>query len=146
MTQQQNDYFMRSIEAMVEVEKQKEFAQKPIKTLGEVILLLEAQPALNIIKLDFTNQNPRGLISYRGYYSDLCLDYDSDAKPMTVKQLLQMFEEADGSIYTGYKGGDFTMSRKTLVWVAPYGDTGRMLVNIQGKPGITTIATQEDND
>ncbi len=137
-------YFEQSLHAMVAKAKQEEFAKKPIRTLGEVILLLKAQPASNIIKLDFINQNLEGLVSYRGYYKDLCLDYDSDAKPMTVKRLLKMFEGADGSTYTGYKGGDFTMSRKTLIWVAPYGDCGKMLVDIKSKKGITTIITQAD--
>jgi len=139
-------YFEQSLHAMVAKAKQEKFAKKPIRTLGEVILLLKAQPSSNLVKLDFTDDNPDGLRSYRGYYEDLSLDYDSDAKSMKVKQLLKMFEGADGSTYTGYKGGDFTMHRKTLVWVASYGDCGRMLVDIQSKKGITTIITQEDGD
>ena len=136
--------FKEIIGAMVAKAKQDEFAKKPIKTLGEVILLLKAQPLSNIVKLDFSGKNPSHLESYRGYYEDLSLDYSSNEKPITVKQLLEMFEDADGSTYTGYKGGEFTMHRKTLVWVAPYGDTGRMLVDIQSKKGITTIITKED--
>ena len=125
--------------------KMEEFAKKPIRSLGEVILLLEAQPQKNIVKLDFTLDNPTYLCSYRGYYEDLSLDYDSEAKSMKVKQLLTMFEGADGSTYTGYKGDDFTMHRRTLVWVAAYGDTGRMLVGIQSEDGVTTIITEEDD-
>lgn len=139
-------FFVDSLHALVAKAKQEEFARKPIKTLGEVILLLKAQPASNIIKLDFTDENPTRLISYRGYYSDLCLDYDFEAKPMTVKQLLKLFEGADGSTYTGYKGGDFTMHRKTLVWVAPYSMCGRMLTDIQSKKNATTIIAQEDGN
>jgi len=132
--------------AMLAKAKQDEFAKKPIKTLGEVILLLKAQPPFNTIKLDFTDDNPCDLESYRGYYEDLSLDYGWDTEPIVVRDLLKMFEDADGSTYTGYKGGDFIMHRKTLIWVAPYGDCGRMLVDIQSKGGITTIITQRDND
>jgi len=129
---------------MASVEKEKEFAKKPIRTLGEVILLLKAQPEKNIVKLDFSECNPFRLTSYRGYYSDLALDYRF-CKQMTVKQLLKMFEGADGQTYEGYKGGDFTMSRKTLVWVATYGECGRMLIDIETKGEITTICTQDDD-
>lgn len=124
--------------------KQKEFAKKPIRTLGEVILLLKAQPPDNVIMLDFTAGIPSHLDSYRGYYDDLALDYTELRDPITVKELLETFEGADGSTYLGYKGGGFKMHRKTLVWVAPYGETGRMLVDIQSKGNVTTIITQED--
>ncbi len=136
------DFFDAQIAKM----KQDEYGNKPIKTLGEVILLLESQPASNTIKLDFTNSNSSHLDSYRGYYTDLSLDYDSDEKPKTVNQLLKMFEDANGTTYEGYKGGDYTMNRKTLVWVAPYGCCGRMLIDIQSKGKITTIITQEDEE
>ena len=91
------DFFLRSIKAIVAQEIQEEFAQKPIKSLGEVILLLQAQPSTNTVKLDFTQENPVGLESYRGYYKDLSLDYTLDASPKTVKQLLKMFKDADGN-------------------------------------------------
>ena len=136
------DFFDASIAKM----KQDEYGKKPIKTLGEVILLLKSQPPFNIIKLDFTTDNPSDLISYRGYYTDLALDYDDDVIGTNVRQLLKTFEEADGRTYEGYKGGDYTMHRKTLVWIAPYGSCGRMLVDIQSKNNITTIITQEDDD
>ena len=138
------NFFVSSLHALVAKKKQEEFAEKPIRTLGEVILLLKAQPISNIVKLDFTEEHPRNLISYRGYYEDLCLDYDDTAPPITVGRLLEMFEVADGQTYTGYKGGDFTMHRKTLVWVAPYSMCGRMLTDIKSTKGITTIYTQED--
>lgn len=123
--------------------KAREFAQKPIRTLGEVILLLKAAPQTDKVSLDFTDENPRGLDSYRGYYEDVALKYDYEGPAITVSQLLKMFEEADGKTYTGYKGGEFTMYRKTLVWVAPYGHTGRMLTDIKSENGITTIITEE---
>lgn len=126
--------------------KMDEFAKKPIRTLGEVILLLEGQPERNTVKLDFTNEIPTSLHSYRGYYEDLSLGCSPNARPMTVERLLKRFKDAKGQTFEGYKGGDFTMHSRTLVWVAKYGDTGRMLVGIQSKDGVTNIITQEDDD
>ena len=137
--------FEQFLHAQVSKMKQEEFAKKPIKTLGEVILLLKMQPASNLVTLDCTKDNPCGLDSYRGYYEDLSLDYDDRGKEITVKQLLELFEGADGKTYTGYKGGDFAMHRKTLVWVAPYGHCGRMLTDIKDENGITIICTQDDD-
>jgi len=134
------------MDAQVAKMKMEEFAKKPIRSLGEVILLLEAQPKGNIVKLDFTDEIPTSLDSYRGYYEDLSLDYSPNAQPMTVKRLLKQFKDADGETFQGYKGGDFTMHRRTLVWVAEYGDCGRMLVDIQSKKGVTIIITQEDEE
>ncbi len=138
--------FQDFFDATVAKMKQDEYGSKPIRTLGEVILLLESQPKSNTIKLDFTTDNPSHLDSYRGYYTDLSLDYDSDERSKNVEELLKMFEGADGQIFDGYKGGDYTMNRKTLVWVAPYGSCGRMLVDIKSKGNITTIITQDDDE
>uniref|UniRef100_A0A6M3KA10 Uncharacterized protein n=1 Tax=viral metagenome TaxID=1070528 RepID=A0A6M3KA10_9ZZZZ len=142
----ENNGFTKMFLALVAQAKQEDFKGKPIRSLGEVILLLKAQPESNIVRLDFTDDNPGGLISYRGYYEDLCLDYNSNAKPIRVGELLAMFKNAVGSTHTGYKGGDFTMSRQTLVWVAPYGSCGRMLTDIRSKDSITLIITSEDKE
>ena len=131
------------LRAEVSKMKQEEFASKPIRTLGEVILLLKTQPSDNTVKLDFTQDNPCGLTSFRGYYEDLALDYAEGCEPMKVGRLLSLFENALGQTFTGYKGGDFAMDNTTLVWVAPYGDTGRMLTDIKSEEGVTTIYTQE---
>ena len=138
-------FFVDSLHARVAQMKQEEFAQKPIKVLGEVILLLEAQHPENIVKIDFTEANPVCVESYRGYYSDLSLDYDAEEVPKIVKQVLAMFKAAVGSTFQGYRGGNFTMHNKTLVWVAPYGRTGRMLTNIKTEHGVTIICTQGDD-
>jgi hypothetical protein len=132
------------IKNAVEVEKQKEYANKPIRTLGEVLLLLESQPQENVVKLDFCEYNPVGLTSYRGYYEDLSIDYKSDAPIMTVGKLTQLFEQAIGKTFRGYKGGDFAMNTKTLIWVAPYGNCGRMLTDIKQDGESTVICTMTD--
>jgi len=138
------------IGAAVAQAKQTEFAGKPIRTLGEVMLLLKAQPATNIVKIDFTDHNPTGVGSYRGYYEDIALEYDEDevGELKTVKQLLKIFEDSIGEVYEGYKGGNSTpVSRKTIVWVSLWGDNSRrMLTDIKSEGIQTVIFTQEDTD
>ncbi|KKM14093.1 hypothetical protein LCGC14_1709530, partial [marine sediment metagenome] len=107
--------------------KMDEFAKKPIRTLGEVILLLEGQPERNTVKLDFTNEIPTSLHSYRGYYEDLSLGCSPNARPMTVERLLKRFKDAKGQTFEGYKGGDFTMGEYTEVWLSEYGTCGEGL-------------------
>ena len=67
--------------------------------------------------------SPGGFASYRGYYDRLMLDTDPD--PLTAGELLERARKADGATYEGYKGGEYTMSRDTLVHVAEYGCTSR---------------------
>ena len=130
----------------VAVEKKKHFDKMPIKTLGETILMLEAQPSDNLIKIDFTTGNPNGVGSYRGYYEDLAIHYDNQKPPINVKVLLRWLRNAVGGIFSGYKGGDFTMNTKTIVWVAEYGSTGKMLCGIKKVGKNTILLTQVDED
>lgn len=57
--------------------------------------------------------------SYRGYYSDLA--FERVPSPTTVKDFLREVEDAIGSTFEGYKGGDFRMHSKTPLWVSNYG-------------------------
>ncbi len=149
-----NSAFGDFLMAAVDKEIAAEFAQKPIKVLGEVILMLETQPQGNVVKLDFTEDTPADFNSYRGYYKDLAMEYGDryvngkpTNEPVTVAELLSRAQLCDGRTFTGYKGGDFPMSRKTLMWVAQYGMTGRMLTDIKDEgDGVTRIITQEDDD
>ncbi len=148
-----NKAFADMLMASVDKQIAAEFAQKPIKVLGEVILMLEAQPQDNIVKLDFTERSPADFNSYRGYYKDLAMEYGTryvngkpTKDPITVAEVLSRAQSCDGRTFTGYKGGDFPMSRKTLMWVAQYGMTGRMLIDIKDEgDGTTRIITQDDD-
>ena len=88
--------------------------------------------------------NSRVKFSYRGYYEDLSIDYNP-GQPIAVKVLLKMLEESIGKTYFGYHGGEYIMNRKTLVWVAKYSHTGRMLVDIKTSGNTTSIITMEDD-
>jgi hypothetical protein len=115
-----------------------------IMNLGEVIEKLKQCNPDKPVLID-TGEKPRSFQSYRGYYSDLAIDFDEEEKETTVAELLQMAEAANGETFTGYKGGDFTMSRSTPVWVSEYGTTGKMLAGIEEGDVAVILMTKEDS-
>lgn len=95
--------------------------------LGELIDTLATLPADAEVKFDH-GKIPDRLCSWRGVYAELTLDSDTDGKT-TVSALLRDALQAVGKTFTGYKGGDYVMSRDTPVWADEYGDyEGRMLL------------------
>ncbi len=98
-------------------------------SLGEFIDLLEAWPNdkdKDACYFDFGGLSPTAPGSYRGDYSELALGFaESESYPEpTVATVLKWCLEAVGKEFEGYKGGEFTMSRSTPLWVANYGKTG----------------------
>lgn len=62
------------------------------------------------------------LLSYRGYYDQLALGFTTDQdQAASVEDILKKCKEADGSIFQGYKGGDYVMTRETNLWLSNYG-------------------------
>lgn len=110
-------------------------------TLGEMILKLEPivekykdlpddkQPTVNY---DFEYLFPTSIDSWRGSYAELALDFtgydNSNKRPMKVPDFLKMLKDTVGKEFTGYKGGEFVMSKHTPVWVANYGNSGNTAV------------------
>ena len=70
---------------------------------------------------DWASATPTGLHSYRGYYDHLALGYTGEDGSMEVGELLALLKGAVGKTYTGWKGGDFKMTRKTPVWIGNAG-------------------------
>jgi len=108
-------------------------------TLGELILKLEpiAKNQKGVqekygheanVQYDFEHLFPTALDSWRGDYSELALNYQSDGERMDVGEFLQMLKDAIGKEYTGYKGGEFAMGKHTPIWVANYGNSGSTAV------------------
>lgn len=112
-------------------------------TLGNLIAALKAQPATHDVRFDFGGFIPRSLMSYRGYYDQLALDFDDDYhKPVTVSALVVQLEKAIGKTFEGYKGGTYRMDRDTLMWVAHYGDSNSTgIVGVQDVRWQTVINT-----
>lgn len=92
-------------------------------TLGELIDTLKRKDPDAVMTFDFVHFRPRGIHSYRGYYEDLAIGYESGGE-CKVGQLLPKLIEACGKDFMGYKGGEFMMHRDTVVWVANYNETG----------------------
>lgn len=106
-------------------------------TLGELIIKLEAIPIKvgddeQEVRFDFGSFYPNGLMSWRGSYRELAIDYsdkwDDNNKPPKLSQFIKELKEAIGKTYEGYKGGDFIMGKTTPIWVAHYGDSGETAV------------------
>lgn len=88
----------------------------------------EDQPTVHF---DFEYLFPVSLISWRGSYAELSLTFasgETKERPMKASVFLELLREAVGKTYEGYKGGDFTMSKHTPVWVSNYGHSANTAV------------------
>ena len=96
-------------------------------TIGELISALKRKDQDASIRFDWIYTIPSGGVhSYRGYYEDLAIgygkaNYKDDPK---VADVVRWLGDALGKTFQGYKGGEYTMSENTAVWVADYGETG----------------------
>lgn len=102
-------------------------------TLGEFIAKLKSCPQDVWVEFDFCSFVPDGCDSYRGYYEDLALGFrESDSEELTVAQLLEEMQEANGREFSGWKGGEFEMGDSTPLWVANRGDaTGTAVTGVK---------------
>lgn len=104
-------------------------------TLGDLIAALEAMPhGAEVANL----QRPH---SYRGYYSDLAFELGDGLR--SAKDLLTQCKAAMGTVFVGYKGGDYVMGKITPIWISEYGSTsGTKLMAI--RPGGEIETEQEE--
>ena len=109
---------------------------------GLIDLLKRSEPGQNV-KFDFGGAVPTSVDSYRGYYEDLAIGFDDDPDDYpTVSEFLKMLQEAVGKEFTGYKGGEYKMTRKSRVWVANYSHTsGTTIVGIRDCNYMTVLHT-----
>lgn len=114
--------------------------------LGELIDALKRQDQAEAVKYDFVHHGPTTLASYRGYYEDLALGYDEKGNYPTVAELITRLESAIGEVFTGWKGGDYTMTRDTPVWVANPGESGStVIVGVEKHLYVTLITEMVDD-
>jgi len=143
--------------------------------LGELKLKIETvQDKNKPIVFDF-GMKPAGASSWRGSYCELGLEYsengggsaswnsdrvDKEFEDMTfykkdsfklpenpkTKDFLDMLNAIIGKTMTGYKGGDFVMSKNVAVYLGNYGDSS--VDNYNGKEYATVapfdVVEQED--
>ena len=82
-------------------------------TLGEMIEYLESQPQDK--KLERGLGNPH---SWRGSYDELAFE---PVDRTTVGKMLVVAKGCVGTVFPGYKGGDYEMDRNTLVNIEYFG-------------------------
>lgn len=82
-------------------------------SLGELIKILEAEDPEKVVPFGFHDPH-----SYRGYYDELGFE---PTRNVTVASMLADCRGALGATFTGYKGGEFTMTEHTRCWLAMWG-------------------------
>lgn len=87
--------------------------------LSEMIAGLKNLPANTLV------ENLHKPHSYRGYYEDLAFEKGEGER--TAFDLLRECESCIGRDFYGYKGGTYTCTENTRVWVANRGETGEEL-------------------
>lgn len=84
--------------------------------LKEIIEFLETLNQDAIVPFGFGEP-----MSYRGYYSELAFEPKENAG---IGDMLTHARNALGNTFTGYKGGDYTMTETTDCWIASWGCSG----------------------
>lgn len=87
------------------------------------ILFLEKmiEPEKKDISLPIGLSDPH---SYRGFYDELAF---RPCRNITPNEMLEEARSCVGKVFTGYQGGEYTMTKETRLWVARYGETGFQL-------------------
>ena len=104
--------------------RNEELKSSPQITLGELIAMLEAVKNKNLTVTFDVPFHPGEIDSWRGSYDELAIRYLNHGNPPTVRKLLDDLVFANGCTFTGYKGGDYVMGKRTPIWVANYGESG----------------------
>ena len=107
------------------------FSQNDQLSLGELIAKCqEAQVEGKDpeVAFDFEYAHPTGIDSWRGIYAELAIEFEFGGTEMKLSEFIALLESAVGKEFTGYKGGEFTMTRDTPMWVANYGNAGNTAV------------------
>lgn len=106
--------------------------------LGQLIDALKMSPQENVLLVSGpTSLGPTSVNSYRGYYEDLAIAVEEGARPK-VCDFVRVLEQAIGKTFQGYKGGDYTMDKGTLVWVSNYGRASGCVVDRVDNDDTTT--------
>lgn len=93
-------------------------------TLGDLLSTLKRKDQDLDVTFDFVHLQPSGGVhSYRGYYEDLAIGYESGGE-CKVSDVVKWLEDANGQMFYGYKGGEYIMDDETVVWVANHNEAG----------------------
>jgi len=139
-----NQSYFDGIMAQMSQDRKKASTLAGQMTLGELILeLRDCDENDSVTFSDGTNVGDLG--SYRGYYEDLYIDRSDELQ--TVGAVRQMLESAVGEEFTGYKGGEFVMTKMTMVWVAEYGNSSGIGIDeVVKEEGCVLLSLKDFND
>jgi hypothetical protein len=111
-------------------------------TIGQFITKLEQQPQENEITFDFGGYIPTTFDSYRGFYDQLALGFDTGVASVSVATLLYNARDAQYETFQGYKGGSYRMTPDTHLWADNYGKwTSTAIVDVVSNDCETKIIT-----
>lgn len=121
----------------VDADRAAQLAKSNQLTLGEMISKCEVIAAKGYklhddssprVSFDFEYLHPTSLASWRGIYAELALGFTDSGLAPSLPDFLHELQQAVGREYPGWKGGDYTMSRHTPVWVANPGNAGNTAI------------------
>ena len=138
------EQLMAAVSAQANMQVNTKCAEAGQVTLGELLAHLESAEPEVIVEFD-SGKSPGEFMSYRGYYRFIAITC-SDL-PKTAGAFANAVKAAIGKTYTGYKGGDFLMTKHTPVWVSEYGSSsgiGIVGIEKQGPKIILKTAVIDD--
>ena len=112
--------FINNLNEMSKIESGKEY------NLGDLIKDLEKHKDYDygFMEVEFDDGSiPTEFDSWRGSYCELALGYKKNGICHAHSLYVKAFN-TNGSIFEGYKGGDFIMDLDTPIHQANYGETG----------------------
>ena len=109
--------FIEALMAKIDADTDARCANRGQWTLGMLKVFLENADGKKIMRLG--DGYPGDFHSYRGYYRFISLE--TSPVEITVSAFLKVVTDAIGSVFEGYKGGDFLMTQNTPVWVSGWG-------------------------
>jgi hypothetical protein len=87
------------------------------------------------------------VMSYRGYYEELAIYAAPDGEVVSVASLRRILSGAVGKTFTGYKGGNYRMDRRTPLWVSEYGAAdGTIIVGVREESECVRLLCEETKD
>lgn len=124
-----SDVLQDIIDRAIEQAKQKR--ERDNYNLGNLIEDLEKYPSNAYVSIEPFGLYPTGFGSYRGYYEDLSIGYTTEKyneKVLDCGKLLEKAKECVGKTFYGYKGGEFTMTKNSVIWLSNYGDATSVIL------------------
>lgn len=134
---------MEHIARIAQAKRDQSFADSPQLILGDLIDELEKCDLSDLssgekkgIAFDFGSAIPTTVDSWRGSYAELAIGYrlsgyDNDDQHFSdsyAVDFLEHLKSTIGKTFDGWKGGEYTMSKSTPVWVSNPGNAGSTAV------------------